>query len=70
MLIVTKWKLSVQVGDLIRESAFPDDSSGLIVEVKDRRLRVPYAVLCSNGKIEWFPKKYIEGKCEIISASR
>jgi len=60
----------VQVGDLIRESEFPDDSLGLIVEVKDRRLVTPYAVLCSNGKIEWFPKKYIEGKCEVVSASR
>ena len=60
----------MQVGDLIRESAFPDDSPGLIVEVKDRRRRDPYAVLCSSGKIEWFSKKYIEGQCEIISESR
>ena len=61
----------MQVGDLIREIEFPDDSCGLIVKIKDRKVsRTPYGVLCHSQRIEWFTKVYIEEKCEVISASR
>jgi hypothetical protein len=60
----------VKVGDLIREIEYPDDSCGLIVKIKDRRCRTPYAVLCPNQRIQWFAKVYIEEKCEVISESR
>ena len=52
----------MQVGDLIKESEFPD--VGLIVEVKDRRLKCPYGILCPHGKVEWFSKTYVEDLCE------
>ncbi len=67
----TRWRLSVQIGDLIREIEFPDDSCGLIVKIKDRKVsRTPYGVLCYSQRIEWFTKAYIEEKCEVVSASR
>ena len=57
----------MKVGDLIREIEYPDDSCGLIIKIKDRRRRKPYGVLCLNQRVEWFPKAYIEEKCEVIS---
>ena len=60
----------MQIGDLIREIEYPEDSFGLIVEIKDRRCRTPYGVLCPNQRIQWFTKVYIEEKCEVVSASR
>jgi len=58
----------VKIGDLIKESEFPE--VGLIVKIKDRRRRTPYGVLCPNQRIQWFTKQYIEEKCEVISESR
>lgn len=60
----------MQIGDLIREIEYPDDSLGLIIKIKDRRCRTPYGVLCYSQRIEWFTKAYIEEKCEVVSASR
>jgi len=60
----------MQVGDLIREIEYPEDSFGLIVKIKDRRRRLPYGVLCPNQRVQWFTKVYIEEKCEVVSASR
>jgi hypothetical protein len=59
----------VKVGDLIVEIQFPDDPPGLIIKIKDRRIRFPYLVLCANGKIEAFRKAYVENCCEVISES-
>jgi hypothetical protein len=59
----------VKVGDLISDKEFPDEL-GLVIDVKDRRWRTPYLVLCPNGKAEWFSKKYIETRCEVVSESR
>jgi hypothetical protein len=61
----------MQVGDLIIDIEYPDDSRGLIVKIKDLSIdRTPYGVLCCNQRIEWFTKAYIEEKCEVISAGR
>ena len=61
----------MQVGDLIIDIEYPDDSRGLIVKIKDlNTCRTPYGVLCYNQRIEWFTKAYIEEKCEVISAGR
>jgi len=57
----------VKVGDLIKESEFPE--VGLIVTIKDRTCRTPYGVLCPDKQVQWFTKAYIEEKCEVISAS-
>jgi len=57
----------VQVGDLIKEREWPE--MGLIVEIEDLRRDRPYAILCPNGKVEWFTEAYIE-RCEVVSASR
>ena len=61
----------MQIGDLIIDIEYPDDSRGLIVKIKDlSTCRTPYGVLCYNQRIEWFTKAYIEEKCEVISAGR
>ena len=54
----------MKVGDLIKEIDYPE--LGIIIKFND----VKYSVLCPNGKIMYFSKKYIEEKCEVISASR
>ena len=58
----------MQVGDLIKESEYPE--VGLLVTIKDDTCRTPYGILCPNGKVEWFTKVYIEMQCEVFSASR
>ena len=61
----------MQVGDLLIDIEYPDDSRGLIVKIKDfSTCQTPYGVLCYNQRIEWFTKAYIEEKCEVVSASR
>lgn len=58
----------MQVGDLIREKEFPEDSCGVIVHIGDLRTKKPYKVYCSAwGAIEAFDKEYIQERCEIIS---
>ena len=57
----------MQVGDLIKEREFPE--VGLIVQIKDKRCKTPYGVLCPDKKVEWFTKAYIEEKCEVVSAA-
>tara|TARA_R110000824_G_scaffold134691_8_gene297748 strand:+ start:2354 stop:2578 length:225 start_codon:yes stop_codon:yes gene_type:complete len=74
----------MKVGDLIKEKIYPE--IGVIVEIAMRAVvpegadmtfvRYPppdqkvYAVLCPNGKIEWFGQTYIEEECEVINESR
>ena len=58
----------MKVGDLISDKEFPDEV-GLIVDVKDRRTKEPYRVLCPTGETIWFGKKYIESECEVVSES-
>ena len=61
----------MQVGDLIREKEFPEDSSGIIVHVGDLRTKKPYKVYCPHSQgVLPFTKKYIQEQCEVISASR
>ena len=60
----------MQVGDLIREIEYPDDSCGLIIERRDHTKGEVYLVLCINGRIERFQSKYIEEDCEVVSATR
>jgi hypothetical protein len=70
----------MKVGDLIKEKIYPE--IGVIVEIAMRGVvpegadmtfvRYPppdqkvYAVLCYDGKIEWFGQAYIEEECEIV----
>ena len=54
--------------DLVKDKEFPE--VGLIVKIKDGMCITPYGILCTNGKVEWFPQAYIDEKCEVISASR
>jgi hypothetical protein len=58
----------MQVGDLIREKEFPEDSCGIIVHVGDLRTKEPYKVWCPywEGFIA-FDRKYIEKDCEVVS---
>jgi len=60
----------MQVGDLIREIEYPDDSFGVIVACKDKTEDGAYLVLCPNGQVEQFQSPYIEEECEIVNASR
>ena len=61
----------MQVGDMIREKEFPEDSCGIIVHVGDLRTKKPYKVWCPHwGRVAAFDKKYIEEGCEVISANR
>ena len=59
----------IQIGDLIRDIEYPDDSCALIVG-RDLKEGNVYLVLCPNGRIERFQPEYIEEDCEVISASR
>ena len=62
----------MQVGDLIREKEFPEDSCGIIVHVGDLRTKKPYKIWgpCWQG-IAAFEKKYVQEGCEgVSSASR
>jgi len=58
-----------KVGDLIREKEHPEYGRGLIIEVIDRRKRVPYRVLMARSGAHWLDKNYIECKCEVIVGS-
>ena len=60
----------MQVGDLIREIEYPDDSFGVIVASKDNTEEGVYLVLCPTGRIEQFQPEYIEEECEVVNASR
>ena len=60
----------MQVGDLIRETEYPDDSFGVIVASKNNTEEGVYLVLCPNGRVEQFQPEYIEEECEVVSASR
>ena len=60
----------MQVGDLIREIEYPDDSFGIIVASKDNTEGGVYLVLCPTGRVERFQPEYVEEDCEVISASR
>ena len=58
----------MQIGDLIKEVEYPE--VGLIVKIDDRRKRMPYHVLCPNGKIQAFSKHYVEEMCEVIGEKK
>lgn len=62
----------MQVGDLIREKEFPEDSCGLVVAIGDLRTKKPYKVWCPYwNAVVAFEKKYIQEVCEVVSnASR
>ena len=57
-------------GDLIREYGYEYDPPGLLLKVEDRRKSEPYIILCANGKILKFSKKYIETDCYVASEAR
>ena len=58
----------MKIGDLIKDKEFPDEL-GLVVDVRDRRTKTPYLILCPNGSADWFSKEYIEFQCEVASES-
>ena len=61
----------MKVGDLIRDTRWPSDPAGIIVEVGDLRTKKPYRVFCPVwGSIVAFEKKYIQDGCEVVSESR
>ncbi len=61
----------MKVGDLIRDTRWPSDPSGIIVEIGDLRTKKPYKVFCTAyGKVVAFEKKYIQEQCEVVSESR
>ena len=60
----------MQVGDLIREIEYPDDSCGLIIARKDSAEGEVYLVLCPTGRVEQFQPEYIEEDCEVVSENR
>jgi hypothetical protein len=58
----------MNVGDLIREKEFPEDSCGVIVHIGDLRTKKPYKVYCTYWSVPVaFSKKYIQEMCEVIS---
>jgi len=60
----------VQVGDMIREKEFPEDSCGIIVHVGDLRTKKPYKVWCLYWeRVVAFEKKYVQEVCEVISSA-
>ena len=60
----------MQVGDMIREKEFPEDSCGIIVHVGDLRTKKPYKVWCPYwGRVAAFEKKYVQEVCEVISSA-
>lgn len=61
----------MKVGDLIREKGFPEDETGMIVEIGDLRTMKPYKVYCSHWKsVISFSKRYVQEDCEVVSESR
>ena len=58
----------MQVGDLVRDLEWGE--IGLVVSIIDRRRKLPYNVLCTDGVMRWLSKKYIEKECEVVSESR
>ena len=57
----------MRVGDLIKETEWPE--IGLIVKINLNRHSEPYAILCPDGKIQWFSTDFIENKCEVINGT-
>mgnify|MGYP005815244229 CR=1 FL=1 len=60
----------MKVGDLIIDKRWIEDPAAIIVAIKDLRTVEPYGVLCGDGILRWFEKKYILDGCEVISESR
>ena len=61
----------MKVGDLIRDTRWPNDPAGIIVEVGDLRTKKPYKVFCPAwDDVVSFEKKYIQEQCEVVSESR
>ena len=61
----------MKVGDLIRDTRWPSDPAGIIVEVGDLRTKEPYKVFCPAwDDVVSFEKKYIQEQCEVVSESR
>ena len=71
----------MKVGDLIKEKIYPEIGviveiamRGVVPEGADMTFALlhpfpdqkVYAVLCYDGKIEWFGQAYIEEECEIV----
>ena len=54
----------MKVGDLVRDLEWGE--IGLIISIIDRRRKLPYNVLCTDGVVRWLPKKYIEKECEAV----
>ena len=60
----------MQVGDLIREKEYPDDSCGVIVHIGDLRTKKPYKVWCPFWQgIMDFDKNYVQEVCEVVSSA-
>ena len=61
----------MKVGDLIRDTRWPSDPAGIIVEVGDLRTKKPYRVFCPAwDECVSFEKKYIQEQGEVVSESR
>jgi hypothetical protein len=58
----------MKVGDLVRDLEWGE--IGLVVSIIDRRRKLPYNILCTDGVMRWLSKKYIEKECEVVNESR
>ena len=60
----------MKAGDLIIDNDYPTEC-GLVLKISQvPGIRFKYFILCTDGKPRWFTTKEIEGRCEVISASR
>ena len=57
----------MKVGDLVRDIEWGE--IGLVISITNTRRR-PYKILCTNGIIQWLPRRYIEKEYEVVSESR
>jgi hypothetical protein len=58
----------MKVGDLIRDKRWPEDGYAVIISIGDKRTKNPYRVYCNDlGRIQDFPKDYVEQECEVIN---
>ena len=57
----------MQVGDLIFDERYPSDGHALILGIREHATH-RYQLYCLyNDKIDWFPTKYVEYFCVVIS---
>ena len=58
-----------KIGDLVRDKQFPDDF-GIVIEIHESSYNNHYRIISNRGYVQWLPRDYIEGECEVIGANR